>query len=135
VPPPPEELLQCLGDLERFLHANGFPLPVLVKAALIHVQFESIHPFLDGNGRLGRLLITFLLYTAGVLREPALYLSLYLKRNRQRYYELLQEVRLTGNWEAWVEFFSVLKKRLIKPLKLLGALLLCSTVIGQRLRT
>jgi Fic family protein len=103
--PPPEELLQCLGDLERFLHATDPTLPVLVKAALVHVQFESIHPFLDGNGRLGRLLITFLLCAAGVLRDPALYLSLYLKRNRQRYYELLQEVRMTGNWEAWVEFF------------------------------
>lgn len=80
-------------------------LPVLVKAALVHVQFESIHPFLDGNGRLGRLLITFLLCAVEVLRDPALYLSLYLKRNRQRYYELLQEVRITGNWEAWVEFF------------------------------
>jgi len=106
VPPPPhQELEECLANFERFLHSKEPPLSVLVKAALIHVQFETIHPFLDGNGRLGRLLITFLLCAAGVLRDPALYLSLYLKRNRQRYYELLQEVRLEGNWEAWVEFF------------------------------
>ncbi len=106
VPPPPnEELDNCLTDLEKFIHAEEPPLSILVKAALVHVQFETIHPFLDGNGRLGRLLITFLLCAAGVLRDPALYLSLYLKRNRQRYYELLQQVRLEGSWETWVEFF------------------------------
>ena len=84
VPPPPnEELDDCLADLERFIHSEEPPLSILVKAAVVHVQFEIIHPFLDGNGRLGRLLITFLLCAAGVLRDPALYLSLYLKRNRQ----------------------------------------------------
>jgi Fic family protein len=83
VPPPFEELDNCLADFERFLHANEPSLSILVKAALIHVQFETIHPFLDGNGRLGRLLITFLLCAEGVLRDPVLYLSLYLKRNRQ----------------------------------------------------
>ncbi|MBV9156026.1 MAG: Fic family protein [Acidobacteriaceae bacterium] len=106
VPPPPnQELDQCLADFERFLHSEKPRLPVLVKAALMHVQFETIHPFLDGNGRLGRLLITFLLCAEGVLRDPGLYLSLYLKQNRQRYYDLLQQVRLEGNWETWIEFF------------------------------
>ncbi len=105
VPPPPDELQQCLRDFELFLHADNPTMSVLVKAALVHVQFETIHPFLDGNGRLGRLLITFLLCAEGVFRDPAFYLSLYFKRNRDRYYELLQEVRIQGNWEAWVEFF------------------------------
>jgi len=105
VPPPPEKVLECMGLLEVFLHADRPDLPVLVKAALIHVQFETIHPFLDGNGRLGRLLITFLLCTAGVLREPILYLSLYFKANRRKYYELLDRVRTAGEWETWVEFF------------------------------
>jgi Fic family protein len=80
-------------------------MPLLVKAALAHVQFETIHPFLDGNGRLGRLLITFLLCAAGAIREPILYLSLYFKTHRQRYYELLDRVRATGDWESWLEFF------------------------------
>jgi len=105
VPPPPEEVDRCLGDFERFLHATDPPMSILVKAALCHVQFESIHPFLDGNGRLGRLLITFLFCAKGVMKDPSLYLSLYMKRNRKRYYELLQEVRVNGNWEDWVEFF------------------------------
>lgn len=105
VPPPPAELADCLGDLERFLHATDPPLSILVRAALVHVQFETIHPFLDGNGRLGRLLITFLLCSEGVLQSPTLYLSLYLKRHRTQYYDLLQQVRTEGNWEAWVEFF------------------------------
>jgi Fic family protein len=104
VPPPPEEVIACLGDLEKFMHAHS-NIPVLVRAALIHVQFESIHPFLDGNGRIGRLLITFLLCAEGILREPTLYLSLYFKHNRDRYYELLQQVRFNGDWEAWVRFF------------------------------
>jgi Fic family protein len=94
-----------MGALEVFLHNDRPELPVLVKAALVHVQFETIHPFLDGNGRLGRLLITFLLCAAGVLREPILYLSLYFKTNRQQYYELLDRVRTAGDWETWVEFF------------------------------
>ena len=97
--------MECMGALELFLHEERRDLPILVKAGLIHVQFETIHPFLDGNGRLGRLLITLLLCAAGVLREPILYLSLYFKMNRQRYYDLLQRVRETGDWETWLEFF------------------------------
>jgi Fic family protein len=105
VPPPPHLVVTCMGELERFIHAESPPLPLLVKAALVHVQFETIHPFLDGNGRLGRLLITFLLCERGVLREPLLYLSLYLKQHRETYYELLQAVRERGAWEDWLEFF------------------------------
>lgn len=105
VPPPPELLVECLGQFELFLHVSGPDLPVLVQAGLMHVQFETIHPFLDGNGRLGRLLITFLLCTAGRLTEPLLYLSLYLKEHRSTYYELLTRVRQHGDWEAWTEFF------------------------------
>ena len=104
VPPPPEEVVELMSDLERFLH-DGAHLPPLVKAALAHVQFETIHPFLDGNGRVGRLLITLLLCDAGVLAEPLLYLSLYFKAHRQRYYELLQQTRTEGDWEAWIDFF------------------------------
>lgn len=106
VPPPPEEVLECMGKLELFLHDQTEPTPVLLKAALAHVQFETIHPFLDGNGRLGRLLITLLLCEQKVLREPMLYLSLYFKTHRQYYYELLNNVRLTGDWEAWLDFFA-----------------------------
>jgi Fic family protein len=104
VPPPHGAVPECMSDLERFLHAAD-GLPVLVRAALAHVQFETIHPFLDGNGRVGRLLITFLLCHAGVLREPLLYLSLYLKQHREEYYRLLEAVRREGDWEAWVAFF------------------------------
>ncbi|MDO9264363.1 MAG: Fic family protein, partial [Desulfosalsimonadaceae bacterium] len=106
VPPPAEEVLECMSKLERFLHDQPEPTPVLLKAALAHVQFETIHPFLDGNGRLGRLLITLLLCEKKVLREPMLYLSLYFKTHRQYYYELLDNVRLTGDWEAWLDFFA-----------------------------
>ena len=106
VPPPHTHVEGCMGDLERFLHAVDDGIPPLVRAALAHVQFETIHPFLDGNGRVGRLLITFLLINARVLQEPVLYLSLYLKTHRQRYYELLDESgRRTGDWEAWLTFF------------------------------
>jgi Fic family protein len=105
VPPPPELVLECMGHLEMFLHMEAQNLPLLVRAALAHVQFETIHPFLDGNGRLGRLLITFLLCAGGALSEPILYLSLYFKSNRQVYYDLLTSVRTTGNWEAWIGFF------------------------------
>ncbi len=105
VPPPPENLMECLNHFEKFLHDETIRLPVLVKAALAHVHFEMIHPFLDGNGRLGRLLITFMLYVEGVLKQPLLYLSLYFKANRQAYYDHLQSVRETGNWEAWIKFF------------------------------
>jgi Fic family protein len=105
VPPPPEQVLECMGQLEKFLHEERPDTPLLIKAGLAHVQFETIHPFLDGNGRLGRLLVTFLLHAGGALSEPILYLSLYLKRNRDTYYSLLNGVRRTGEWEAWIEFF------------------------------
>jgi len=106
VPPPAEEVLECMSKLELFLHNQPEPTPVLLKAALVHVQFETIHPFLDGNGRLGRLLIALLLCEQKVLREPMLYLSLYFKAHRQYYYELLNNVRMTGDWEAWLDFFA-----------------------------
>ena len=105
VPPPHTAVPDCMGALERFLHTEDDGLPVLVRAGLAHVQFETIHPFLDGNGRVGRLLITFLLCHASMLREPLLYLSLYLKHNRAAYYDLLDQVRRTGDWEAWLAFF------------------------------
>ncbi|MBS7455717.1 Fic family protein [Coralloluteibacterium stylophorae] len=104
VPPPHEEVPQALADLERFLHGDD-DLPPLVKIALAHVQFETIHPFLDGNGRVGRLLITFLLTECGVLHKPVLYLSHFFRRHRQAYYEHLQAVRDSGDWEAWLGFF------------------------------
>ncbi|MFP5231068.1 MAG: Fic family protein [Acidobacteriota bacterium] len=107
VPPPPEMLAECLNQFELFLHDDQTGLPLLIRAGLIHVQFETIHPFLDGNGRLGRLLITFLLCAEGALREPILYLSLYFKTNRAAYYELLDRVRAKGDWEAWLDFFLV----------------------------
>jgi Fic family protein len=103
VPPPPHELMRVLGEWETFLHARSEP--VLIMAALAHAQFETIHPFLDGNGRVGRLLIALLLYERGVLARPLLYLSLYLKRNQTEYYERLQRVRKKGDWESWVRFF------------------------------
>ena len=106
VPPPAEEVPECMGKLELFLHDQPEATPILLKAALAHVQFETIHPFLDGNGRVGRLLITLLLCEQKVLREPMLYLSLYFKTHRQYYYELLNSVRLTGDWEAWLDFFA-----------------------------
>jgi Fic family protein len=106
VPPPPDHVLDCMGKLELFLHDQPAQTPVLLKAALAHVQFETIHPFLDGNGRLGRLLITLLLCEQNVLREPMLYLSLYFKTHRQYYYDLLNTVRLAGDWEAWLDFFA-----------------------------
>lgn len=106
VPPPAEEVLECMSKLELFLHDQPEPTSVLLKAALAHVQFETIHPFLDGNGRLGRLLIALLLCEQKVLREPMLYLSLYFKTHRQYYYELLNNVRMTGDWEAWLDFFA-----------------------------
>lgn len=105
VPPPPEALPGALAALEQFLHAPPSQVPPLVKAALAHVQFETIHPFSDGNGRLGRLLIALVLCHEGVLREPSLYLSLYFKRRRGDYYDLLNGVRTRGDWEAWLGFF------------------------------
>ncbi|HEX9161442.1 MAG TPA: Fic family protein [Thermoanaerobaculia bacterium] len=105
VPPPPNELAGCMSSLEKFLHDDRAPVPMLVRAALAHVQFETIHPFLDGNGRVGRLLITFQLCDSGILRDPLLYLSVYFKQNRTRYYDLLDRVRREGDWEAWLDFF------------------------------
>lgn len=105
VPPPADQVEPCLSDLERFIHDDRPELPLLVKAGLVHVQFESIHPFLDGNGRLGRLLITFMLCERQILREPLLYLSLFFKRRRAEYYALLQRVREAGDWEEWLRFF------------------------------
>ncbi len=105
VPPPPEHVLDLMSDLEAFIHADTPQIPSLIKAGMVHVQFETIHPFLDGNGRLGRLLITFLLCTQVILKEPILYLSLYFKTHRRQYYDLLQGVRERGDWESWLEFF------------------------------
>lgn len=105
VPPPPHLVEDAMAALERFLHDDTSGLPTLVRAGLAHVQFETIHPFLDGNGRVGRLLITLLLCHSGILREPLLYLSLYLKQNRATYYSLLDAVRRDGDWEAWLAFF------------------------------
>ncbi|MBA7518196.1 Protein adenylyltransferase SoFic [subsurface metagenome] len=106
VPSPADQVQECMGKLELFLHDQPEPTPALLKVALAHVQLETIHPFLDGNGRIGRLLITLLLYEQRVLREPMLYLSVYFKTHRQYYYELLNEIRLSGNWEAWLDFFA-----------------------------
>ena len=105
VPPPQDLVFDSMGSLEKFLHADPNEVPPLIKAALAHVQFETIHPFLDGNGRVGRLLVTFLLCHEGVLQQPLLYLSLYLKQHRKEYYELLQRVRTDGAWEEWLAFF------------------------------
>jgi Fic family protein len=106
VPPPPERVTECMGALELFLHDQPEPTPVLLKVALAHVQFETIHPFLDGNGRLGRLMIALLLCEHGALREPMLYLSLFFKTHRHLYYDLLNRVRIDGDWEAWLDFFA-----------------------------
>lgn len=103
--PPPDQVITCMSDLEKYLHKKDDKLPLLIRAALVHHQFETIHPFLDGNGRLGRLLITLLLCTQGVLSEPILYLSLYFKTHREEYYAQLQQVRETGDWESWLKFF------------------------------
>lgn len=104
VPPPAQEVEPCMAALERFLHDPAAP-GTLVKAALAHVQFEIIHPFLDGNGRVGRLLISLVLHHDGVLRQPLLYLSLFFKQRRAEYYRQLDAVRTTGDWEAWLDFF------------------------------
>lgn len=104
IPPAPHEMMEALGDLERFIHSSGLA-PALVKCALVHSQFETIHPFLDGNGRVGRLLITFMLCAEGILKRPLLYLSLFLKQRREEYYRRLMDVRQKGDWEGWTEFF------------------------------
>jgi Fic family protein len=106
VPPPQQQVTACMGALERFLNDQPEPTSPLLKAALAHVQFETIHPFLDGNGRLGRLLITLILCERQVLRDPMLYLSLFFKTHRQAYYELLNRVRIDGDWEAWLDYFA-----------------------------
>jgi Fic family protein len=105
VPPPHTMVPACMAAFERFVHAEDDGIPALIRAGLAHVQFETIHPFLDGNGRVGRLLITFLLCHAGVLREPLLYLSLYFKQRRDEYYDLLGQIRTDGDWEAWLVYF------------------------------
>ena len=105
VPPPHERVEPCMGDLERFIHATDDGLPSLIRAGLAHAQFESIHPFLDGNGRVGRMLIAFILVQSGALSEPILYLSLYLKQFRSTYYDLLNQLRDDGDWESWLQFF------------------------------
>ncbi len=104
VPPPPHEMLQALDNLEKFLHSPQ-PMPTLIKVGLAHAQFETIHPFLDGNGRTGRLLITFLLCEQNILQRPLLYISYYFKKYRSEYYDRLQAVRDSGNWEGWLKFF------------------------------
>ena len=105
VPPPAASVDHCMSDLERFIHADNDGLPLVLRAGLAHVQFETIHPFLDGNGRVGRLLITLMLHHGGVLREPLLYLSLHFKQRRDDYYDLLNDVRRRGDWEAWLSFY------------------------------
>jgi Fic family protein len=104
IPPPPEMVIPAMQELENFFHSKD-NIPPLVKIALIHAQFETIHPFLDGNGRMGRLLITFYLFWKGILSKPLLYLSFYLKKNRSQYYDLLMKVRTEGAWEDWIKFF------------------------------
>lgn len=105
VPPPAIELANCWADLERFINDVPQETDPLIKAALAHVQFETIHPFLDGNGRLGRLLIPLILVSGGVLSQPLLYLSVFFKKHRQTYYDRLQQVRISGDWESWLLFF------------------------------
>jgi len=105
VPPPHTEVIECISQLERFIHDESSGLQCIVKAGIAHAQFESIHPFFDGNGRVGRLLITLLLCDYRVLAEPLLYLSLFFKEHRDEYYRLLDAVRLEGDWEGWLTFF------------------------------
>jgi len=107
VPPPPQDVLPALGNLEKYIHGEFGPTPTLVKAALAHAQFETIHPFLDGNGRIGRLLISLILVADGALPHPFFYFSLYFKKNRADYYEALQRIRTHGDWEGWLRFFLV----------------------------
>lgn len=106
IPPPADQLADALSSLEKFIHNQPVETSPVLKSALVHVQFETIHPFLDGNGRLGRLLITLILVSEGILQLPLLYLSLYFKTHRQTYYQLLNEVRISGDWEKWLEFFA-----------------------------
>jgi len=105
VPPPPEYLMDCLDTFEKYMHIEERPYSALIDAGLLHVQFETIHPFLDGNGRIGRLLVTFFLMVMGELSQPSLYLSLFFKNNRTEYYQRLSAVRSEGDWEGWLQFF------------------------------
>jgi len=104
IPPPPHEMMQALGDLEKYMHSKP-NYSLLIECGLIHFQFETIHPFLDGNGRIGRLLITFFLCHKKILRKPLLYLSHYFKQNRLEYYDRLMAVREKGDFESWIKFF------------------------------
>lgn len=106
VPPPPHLLTEGLSDLEKFIHDDKQAISTILKAGLVHHQFETLHPFLDGNGRVGRLLIILIFMSDGMLSEPLLYISLFLKTHRQRYYELLNNVRKEGDWESWLIFFA-----------------------------
>ncbi len=105
VPPPHQEILNCMGDLEKFLNDPDNPMPIIIKAGLAHIQFETIHPFLDGNGRIGRLLITLILLSEKLLERPLLYLSLFFKKHRDEYYDRLNTVRTEGDWEGWIKFY------------------------------
>ena len=105
VPPPPHAVAGCMGELEEFIHTTDDGMPILLRAGLAHLQFETVHPFLDGNGRVGRLLITLMLCHAGALLDPVLYLSLYFKQHRSVYYQMLDWVRRTGDWERWLAYF------------------------------
>jgi Fic family protein len=105
VPPPPSYVDDLMGDLEKFYHVEDSGIPDLVRAAIIHYQFETIHPYVDGNGRLGRLIITLMLVEKGLIDRPLLYLSLFFKEHKQKYYELLMDVRFKGDWESWLKFF------------------------------
>jgi Fic family protein len=107
VPPPPHEVLPALGNLEKYIHDEFGPTPTLVKAAIAHAQFETIHPFLDGNGRIGRLLISIMLVADRTLTHPFFYISLHFKRNRADYYAALQRIRTEGDWEGWLRFFLI----------------------------
>lgn len=137
VPPPPHEMMQALGELELFIHGR-VPMPSLVKVGLVHSQFETIHPFLDGNGRVGRLLITFLLCEVGLLKRPVLYLSRFFEQNRREYYERLQSVRDSGDWVGWVEFFlrgvlAVSKQATTTARKIVKLRETHRTLVGQHL--
>ena len=107
VPPPPHEVMPALGNLEKYLHDEFGPTPVLIKAGIAHAQFETIHPFLDGNGRIGRLLISLMLVVDGALTQPYFFISLYFKKYRSEYYDALQRVRTAGDWEGWLRFFLI----------------------------
>jgi Fic family protein len=135
VPLPPDQILESMGKLELFLINIPEKTSILLKAALTHVQFETIHPFLDGNGRLGRLLITLLFCSQGILKEPMLYLSLYFKTHRQRYYQLLDTIRQTGDWESWLDFFAdAIIETAAQAVETAQQLLKLAAVDGQRIQ-